>query len=186
MQVPSNNKISSFGILNQAEQEILKSENETKEVYKSSIETNKSFLEQKRQERIDNLEERLRLLAKNNGGGCLKFLKVISIVVAAVTAPLSGGLLSLPLAKAVSLVLNAISSVVEGLEKLKAAMHQKEILLNQAGGQDLLRLIQETSEWIDDEKKFLDESNIREKESLEAYRQSLRDLEKSFESMIRV
>lgn len=190
MTTVTSNGISSFGVLNEAEQQLLTSENEEKKIKKTTIKTNEKFLDKKRQERIDNLEERLEMLGKGRSG-CLKFLKIFTIVVSVVSAVFTGGasLSALAISAAVriaSAAVMAIGAITTGLEQLKEAMGQKKIILNQAEGQNILAIIMETEKWIEDEKSQLKESQIREQESLEEYKHSLKDLEESFKSMIQI
>lgn len=194
MLIGAPNKISSFGVVNEAQHQILQSQDEDKKIHRSSVRDKQKLLERKREERIENLEERLKALASGRGG-CLKFLQVISIVAAVVAAPISGGSslgLGLGLSSMMtaataiaSAALGAIGALTEGLMMLKDAMKQKRILLNAAEEKMIMSIINETEKWVEDEKAALDHSNEQERESLEEYKSMLQDLERSFEAMIK-
>lgn len=178
--VPSTS-ISSFGVVAEAENQILISEHEKARAAKTSIKTKKESLEQQRQERIDNLQERLKMMASSHGG-CLKFLKVITLVASVISTPFTAGA-SASLATAVSAILSAVGGIVTGLEQLKEAMKQKNLLLNQAEGQQILAIITETKKWIEDEQNLLQEASQSQRESLEEYKFMLSELEESFSTM---
>lgn len=183
--------ISAFGVVNEAEQQLLTSEAEEQKVRKSSVNDKKEVLQKHREERIDNLQDRIKMLGQGQSG-CLKFLKIITLVGSALSAPFTFGSslgLSLAITSAIriaSAVLTGVGAITSGLEQLKEAMREKKILLNKSEGQQILALISETEKWIEDEKSQLTDSNRREKESLDEYKQTLKDLEGSFQSMIYV
>lgn len=181
MPLSASHRISSFGIVNEAQQQILQSLNEDKKIRKSSIQDKQKILERKREERIDNLEDRLKALASGRSE-CLQFIKVVTIVASAVAAPLTGGT---SLGIGLGLVIGAIGAVSEGLMQLKAAMKNKEIVLNRAEEKTILAIINETEKWVEDEKTALEHSNERERLSLEEHKAMLQDLEGAIGSMFR-
>ncbi|HBF12830.1 MAG TPA: hypothetical protein DDW49_05500 [Deltaproteobacteria bacterium] len=176
----TNNAIG-FGVLNQAEQQILRNEAETQKSQKSEIRTKNSFVQKKREERIQNLQDRLKMMSQGHGG-CLKALKIIATVAAVVAAPFTGGT-TLAIIVAVTAVLNTVATQ---LEQLKIALQQKNIVLNKAEGAQISAFIEETQKWVEDEKMNLHASKKKETQSLEEYQQTLRDLEHSIQSMIQV
>lgn len=176
--------LSSFGVVNEAEQQILTSEGEEKKTQKASINDQKKSVEKLHEQRQENFEKRLHMLASGHAG-CLKFLKVITMVASAIAAPLTAGA-SVGIATAVIAALTAVSGIVEGLGQLEEAMQQKKLVLNKAEGQQILMLIQDTQKWIDDSKSHLDDSNTRERDALDQYSQQLIDLETSFKTMIQI
>lgn len=180
-----------FAIAADVEAQILRSTAEDQKVAKTSVNDKSEILRKNREERIHNLEEHLRMLSGGHGG-CLKFLKVVSIVASAVAAPLSFGS-SLGLGAAVTsamqiatAVMGGLSAITMGLDQLKEAARAKKILLNQADGRQILAIIDETQKWVEDEKKNIQEYAARDRRSLDLYKNTLKDLEQSFQTMIQV
>lgn len=183
--------VSAFGVVNESFQEILRAEAEDRKISKSTIRDRERELHQYREERIKNLEQRLKMLA---GGrkGCYKYLKVITIVVGALAAPFTGGT-SLAGATAITMALtiaqaalSVASAITGGLEKLKNALHQKKIMLKQSEGEQILALIEETNKWMEDEKAQLSQGQERKRASLEEQSQTLKELDNSFRGIIKI
>ncbi len=194
MTVLASNNISSFGVVNEAEQQILISYEEDNKAAKTSVKYKERALEKFREERIENLQDRLNMLAQGQGG-CLKFLKAIVCVAAAVSSVISGGTSLGLLATASALTsamtiasaaLSAIGAITQGLEQLHEALKQKKLILNDAQGQQIMAIINETQKWIEDEKNLLDGVHQDQKQSLEEYKLNLKDLEESFSAMINI
>lgn len=188
MNIGPTNTLSSFGVMTEVENQLLKSENENKKVQKTVIESKTEDLKHKRQERIDNLQERIKMVGQGQSG-CLKFLKIVTIVASAVMAPFTAGAsmgltagttAALQIATA---ALSAIGAIVGGLEQLQEALKQSKLTLNQAEGQQILAIITETKKWIEDEQNLLQEATQNQRESLEEYKFMLSELEESFSTM---
>ncbi|MDO8518800.1 MAG: hypothetical protein Q7T11_01395 [Deltaproteobacteria bacterium] len=184
------NGVSAFGVVQEAENQLLSSEMEDRKVRKSAVNDKKEILHKSREERIENLHDRIKMLG-SGGNRCLKFLKAITMIASIVATPFTAGaslsLIALSTAMTVAMaVVPALAAVTKGLEQLKEAMHQKKLVMNKSEGQQILAIIAETEKWIDDEKNQLNDSNKREKDSLDEYRQTLKDLEESFQTMIYV
>lgn len=181
----------SFAIASDVETQILMSGAEDQKISKSTISDRSKILQKDRQEHMKNLEERIKQMAHGHGG-CLKFLKVVSMVVGAIAAPISMGstaALSAGLMAAMQVttaVAGALGALTSGLDQLKQAAQAKKILLNQAEGQQILSLIDEAQKWIEDEKSHTQENQRQENESLDQYKATLKDLEQSFQTMINV
>ncbi len=169
--------LSSFGVINEAEQQILNSEGEEKKTQKASVNDQQKSVQKFHEQRQENIEKRLHMLASGHAG-CLKFLKIITMVVSAIAAPVTGGA-SLGIG-------GAVVAIIDSLGQLKEAIKQKKLVLNQADGQQILELIQETQKWIDDSKSHLNDSNTRERGALDQYSQQLLDLETSFKTRIQI
>ena len=175
---------SSFGVVAEAEQQILTSQNEEMKAAKTSVKYKEKVLEKSREERIENLQDRIKSLASGHSG-CLKFLKIITFVASVVTIPFTGGA-SLTLAAAVSAILAAVGGIVSGVGQLLDALQQKKLILNQAQGQQILAIMQETKKWIEDEQNILKEASEDQKQTLEGFKMTLNDLEESFSAMVNI
>lgn len=185
----SAGNLSSFGVVNEAEQQLLQSEAEEKKIQKSSVQYKQKALEKYHEQKIDNLQERLKALAGGHGG-CIKFLKVISFVAMAIAAPITGGaslalegaaLAAMTIATA---ALTAIGKITDALIQLEEAMKDKKLILNQAEGLQIMAIIDETKKWIEDSKSQLKEAGEREQESFDEFYQMLQNLEASFQTML--
>lgn len=199
----SPSPISSFGISAEVEQLLLKSQSEDMKSSKANVKAKGTFIEHKREERIQNLQDRIQALAQGQNG-CLKFLKVAAIVGGAIAGVVSAGATvaataaaiaasaaittttTMTAAAIVSAALGGIEQITNGLLQLQEALKQKKLVLNSAQRQQIQMIITETKKWIEDEKSNLENITSSQKQSLDNFHQTLSDLEESFKAMSQI
>lgn len=181
--------VSSFGVVNDVEQQLLKSQNGDFKTNKSSINYKKTSLQKQREDHLKNLQDRIKMAAHGQNG-CLKVLKVVTIVAGAVGAAFTGGASLMGAVSATALIttaaIGAAGKIVDGLQQLEEAMKEKKLMLNEAQSKQIMGLIEETKKWIDDEKVHSDDLNQEQSQSLEEFASTLADLEQSFSAMTKV
>lgn len=185
--------LSTFSTINDATHSLINNQREIQKSHKSKINDHQKHLKQKREERLQNLEDRLRQVSQNHKG-CMKSLRVISIVITSLAGfasmgtalpGLGGALSAMKIAsKTIFAISESLNQLIGGLEELKEASQQKKLLINEAHAKEILAIIQETEKWIEEEKEGLKTSQKKEKRILEEHQSKLIELEKSYQSML--
>lgn len=125
-------------LINNVSKDYAQSDIDDKKVTKARVQSYSGKIADKRQERLDNLKERLK--GPGGGGGCFKFLKAVFKVFDFLLKPLSAitlGKFRVELSKT--------------LDMLKNAKHQKRLLALQANGQGILKSIQGLKKLLQDD-----------------------------------
>lgn len=174
-------RTSSMAIAAEVHTQMVASNAEDSKVQKNRVKSKHEEIKQQRQERLDNLEERIKLLAKGNNK-CLKALKAITMVLAIAAAPFTGGS---SVAIAIAVCSAVIGALAKGLEVGQKGKKDKKLALNAADTKEITAIIQLTEKILNEEKSRLGQTNKRQSNAIEEYQQQLQDLQLGYEQLIR-
>ena len=160
-----------LGLLNRAMGDIESGKAEENRSSKISVQGNKKFLEEKRQERLDKILENLKGI---HHGKCLGFLSFIVKGFATIAAPFSGG---------ASLALNLGGLLVNGLDRLQQAKAQKNYLLSKADEEMLGQIIAEVSKLFDDEIKIAEQGEEQNRRELVRMKEAVEQAAQGYEKV---
>lgn len=157
-------------LINEVSADLAKGDIEDKKITAKRIEAHTDNLRDQRQDRIKNLKDQIRGV-HNNGGGCFKVFKAVFKVLDFLAKPLS-------LLTANTLKLN----LEKTLDQLKEAKNQKGVILLQAHGQEILKVIENLKKFLGDDMETLKKTSTLSDKETTRIRQIMDEVEESFRS----